>query len=65
MQNYEIRIKDSKGLIICLGPQLNDRSALRQALELARAKDFVEVWRGDTCLYSRPSLPSKSWSNAA
>ena len=61
MQDYEIRIvKKNHSPIVFMGPQTNDRSAIRQAMALSQDEDGVEVWRDDICLYShnvRPALP--------
>ena len=52
--DYEIRIvKKDKGSITYVGPQANDRSAVRQAQAFSREEDRVEVWRDDICLYCR------------
>lgn len=54
MGEYEIRIvKKDKGSLTYVGPQANDRSAVRQAQTFSHEEDCVEVWRDDICLYSR------------
>jgi hypothetical protein len=54
MDTYEIRIigKDIKSPDIYFSSHINDHAAVRHAQSLAVVDDFIEVWRGATCVYS-------------
>jgi hypothetical protein len=54
MNTYEIRIirKGIKSSDIYSSSHISDHAAVRRAQNLAASEDFVEVWRGATCVYS-------------
>jgi hypothetical protein len=54
MNSYEIRIvhKDIKSPDIYSSTHISDHAAVRRARKLAASEDFIEVWRGVTCVYS-------------
>jgi len=54
MNTYEIRIvrKDIKSSDIYSSSHISDHAAVRRAQNLAASDDFIEVWRGATCVYS-------------
>ena len=52
MTSYEIRIVRTDGQTIVIQANLmGDHAARRRAKTLAMPGDFVEVWRGMTCIY--------------
>jgi hypothetical protein len=54
MNTYEIRIvrKDITSPDIYSSSHISDHAAVRRAQNLAASDDFIEVWRGTTCVYS-------------
>jgi hypothetical protein len=54
MDTYEIRIirENIKSSDICFSSHISDHAAIRHAQKLAVNDDFIEVWRGATCVYS-------------
>jgi hypothetical protein len=54
MDTYEIRVvrKGIKSPDIYSSSHISDHAAVRRAQNLAGGEDFVEVWRGATCVYS-------------
>jgi hypothetical protein len=54
MDTYEIRIirKGMKFPDIFSSSHINDHAAVRRAQNLGASGDFIEVWRGATCVYS-------------
>jgi hypothetical protein len=54
MDTYEIRIirKGIKLPDIFSSSHISDHAAVRRAQNLGTNDDFIEVWRGETCVYS-------------
>lgn len=54
MDTYEIRIirKGIQSPDIFSSSHISDHAAVRRAQNLAAGDDFIEVWRGSTCVYS-------------
>ncbi len=54
MTSYEIRIvrKSDNSQIVVTANLLGDHAAFRRAQMLAMSGDFLEIWRGMTCVYS-------------
>ena len=54
MDTYEIRIirKGIRSPDIFSSSHISNHAAVRRAQNLAASDDFIEVWRGATCVYS-------------
>jgi hypothetical protein len=54
MNDYEIRIvrRTDHAQLIVTAKLMGDHAAVRRAWILADENDFIEVWRGATCVYS-------------
>ena len=54
MKNYEIRVISGhrSGPDIYSGSHLNDHAAVRRAMSLVKAHQWIEVWCGARCVYA-------------
>jgi hypothetical protein len=58
MNSYELRVinPDDKYPTIYASSHISDFAAVRRAVSLADAHEFIEVWRGIVCVYSGPPI---------
>lgn len=59
MHSYETKIINRSGDIDLqvAADHLSDFAAIRAARKLCRDGEYIEVWRGDVCVYSERPMP--------